>query len=55
MDGGRPMILFLSGFAAGVLLMAYMLRRPRWPLPDEKDSVAIQAERWKYQRPLPPF
>jgi hypothetical protein len=50
------MILFLSGFVTGALLTVYVfLGADRWQRPSPKNAAAEHADRWKFQRPLPPF
>jgi hypothetical protein len=53
---GQAMLLFFTGFATGTLLTVYLfLGADRWDRLTPKDAVAEQADRWKDQRPLPPF
>jgi hypothetical protein len=54
-SAGQAMILFFSGFATGTLLtICLFLGADRSQRLAPKDSVAENADRWKYQRPLPP-
>ena len=50
------MLLFIAGFATGTLMTIYMfLGTSRWQGLNARDAVWEQAEKWKHQRPLPPF
>ena len=52
----QAMMLFFSGFLTGTLLTVYLfLGAHRSQCCDPKDAAAEQADRWKFQRPLPPF
>jgi len=50
------MVLFIAGFATGVFVSVYLLvgtdQQDRLP---SGDAARDHADKWKDQRPLPPF
>jgi len=50
------MSLFIAGFATGVFVSVYLLiGADREQHASHGDSAREHADRWKDQRPLPPF
>ncbi|HZZ29780.1 MAG TPA: hypothetical protein VFE46_17425 [Pirellulales bacterium] len=50
------MLLFITGYLTGTLFTAYLfLGADRSRRSDPTDHAQAHAQRWKYQRPLPPL
>jgi hypothetical protein len=53
---GHIMVLFIVGFMTGGFVTAYLLLgADRWERSCPGDAVQEHAQRWRDQRPLPPF